>query len=89
MYTYVPLSGSRARILYIPVSSGSNNTMYDGPIWLAVVLLGAMYIVLLYTWYKIYVELIKRTTGTYDKVMFGFFTLILFFIGFVATMAFI
>lgn len=87
MYTYIPLSGSRARILYIPVSSGEN-TPYDGPVWLAVVLLGAMYIILLYTWYKIYVELIKRTTGTYDKVMFGFFTLILFFIGFVATMAF-
>lgn len=88
MYTYVPLSGSRARILYIPVSSG-NNTMYDGPIWVAVVLLGAMYLVLLYTWYKIYVELIKRTTGKGDKLMFVVFTIILFFIGFVATMAFI
>lgn len=88
MYTYVPLSGSRTQILYIPVSSGES-TPYDGPIWLAVLLLGAMYIALLYTWYKIYVELIKRSTGTYDKVMFGFFTLILFFIGFVATMAFI
>lgn len=87
MYTYIPLSGSRTSILYIPVSSGEN-TPYDGPVWLAVMLLGALYIVLLYTWYKIYVELIKRTTGTYDKVMFGFFTLILFFIGFVATMAF-
>lgn len=87
MYTYVPLSGSRARILYIPVSTGEG-TPYDGPIWLAVLLLGAMYLVLLYTWYKIYVELIKRSTGTYDKVMFGFFTLVLFFIGFVATMAF-
>lgn len=89
MYTYIPISRSRIWILYIPASSGSNNTMYDGPIWLAVVLLGAMYLVLLYTWYKIYVELIKRSTGTYDKVMFGFFTLVLFFIGFVATMAFI
>lgn len=87
MYTYVPLGGSRARILYIPTSSG-NHTPYDGPIWLAVLLLGAMYLVLLYTWYKIYVELIKRSTGTYDKVMFGFFTLVLFFIAFAGTMAF-
>ena len=89
MYTYVPTRWSSTNILYIPLSSGSNNTPYDGPIWLAVLLLGAMYLVLLYTWYKIYVELIKRSTGTYDKVMFGFFTLVLFFIGFVATMVFI
>lgn len=87
MYTYVPLSGSRTQILYIPVSSGEN-TPYDGPIWLSVVLLGALYLILLYTWYKIYVELIKRTTGKGDKSMFVVFTLILFFIGFVATMAF-
>ena len=88
MYTYVPLSGSRTQILYIPVSSG-NHTPYDGPIWVAVLFLGALYITLLYAWYKIYVELIHRSTGRDDTVMFVVFTLILFFTGFVATMVFI
>lgn len=88
MYTYVPLSGSGTQILYIPVSSG-NHTPYDGPIWVAVLFLGALYITLLYAWYKIYVELIHRSTGRDDTVMFVVFTIILFFTGFVATMVFI
>lgn len=87
MFTYVPLSGSRTQILYIPTSSGSN-TPYDGPIWIAVLFLGALYIALLYVWYKIYVELIHRSTGKEDTVMFVVFTIILFFVAFAGTMAF-
>ena len=87
MYTYVPLSGSRTQILYIPISSGSN-TPYDGPIWIAVLFLGVLYIALLYVWYKIYVELIHRSTGKVDTVMFVVFTIILFFVAFAGTMAF-
>lgn len=88
MYTYVPLSGSRTQILYIPVSSGES-TPYDGPIWIAVLFLGALYITLLYVWYKIYVELIHRSTGKEDTVMFVVFTLLLFAVAFIGTMAFI
>lgn len=88
MYTYVPTGWSSTNILYIPISSGSNNTPYDGPIWLAVLFLGALYIALLYVWYKIYVELIHRSTGKDDTVMFVVFTIILFFVAFAGTMAF-
>lgn len=87
MFTYIPISGSRTMITYIPTGPG-NNTPYDGPIWVAVLFLGALYIALLFSWYKIYAELIKRGTGRDDKTMFVVFTLLLFSIAFIATMAF-
>lgn len=86
MYTYIPIKGVYP--IYIPIGSGAS-TPYDGPLWLAVLVLGLLYIILLCLWYNIYVDLIKGTTSKGDKIVFLVFTLLILSTGFVATMAFI
>lgn len=88
MYIYVQTGGAKLNIIYIPKNSG-NSTPYDGPLWIAVLLLGSLYIILLYLWYNLYVDLIMGTTGKGDKIVFSIFTLLILSTGFVATMAFI
>lgn len=85
MYIYVPTGGAKLNIIYIPKSSGSSTP----PLWIAVLLLGSLYIILLYLWYNLYVDLIMGTTGKGDKIVFSIFTLLILSTGFVATMAFI
>lgn len=87
MFTYLPTPNSVPTIIYIPTGSG-NNTPYDGPLWVAVLLLGGLYITLLFACYKMYVDLIKNGTGKEDKTMFAVFTLLLFSVAVIATMAF-
>ena len=88
MYIYVPTGGAKLNIIYLPKSS-ENSIPYEGPLWIAVLLLGSLYIILLYLWYNLYVDLIMGTTGKGNKIVFSIFTLLILSTVFVATMAFI